>query len=402
MFLEPLMRRNPKFVATAFELHREGRIPANSYVLDVDTIESNSRLVADAAHQHGLTVWAMTKQIGRVQPALDAMARGGVDGFVAVDTACARPIARARHRLGHVGHLVQIPRHEAAEVAAMRPAFWTVYSEDKAVEAARAGELVGADQRLLARIHAPGDTFYPGHEGGFDADRVVEVADWIDTLDAAAFAGITTFPALLFEQRTGLVTPTPNLATLGRAADTLRATGRADCEINAPGTTSTTVLGALASAGATQVEPGHGLTGTTPLHAVSDCPELPAALYLSEVSHQHGGRAYCFGGGLYIDPVFEPYPITALVGGSADEALARGPVPAELPSPAAIDYYGQLATADNRPAHTGDTVVFGFRIQAFFTRANIVPVAGIATDNPTVEGVWRGDGSQVIPGDAGR
>ena len=30
-----------------------------------------------------------------------------------------------------------------------------------------------------------------------------------------------------------------------------------------------------------------------------DLPELPAALYLTEVSHHYGGRAYCFGGGLY-------------------------------------------------------------------------------------------------------
>jgi predicted amino acid racemase len=38
---------------------------------------------------------------------------------------------------------------------------------------------------------------------------------------------------------------------------------------------------------------GHGLTGTTPLHAVRDEPEPPAALYISEISHHHGGRAYC-------------------------------------------------------------------------------------------------------------
>ena len=68
-------------------------------------------------------------------------------------------------------------------------------------------------------------------------------------------------------------------------------------EVNAPGTTSSVVLDALAEAGATQCEPGNGLHGTTPLHAMEDLPELPASLYLTEVSHQHGGKAYCFGGG---------------------------------------------------------------------------------------------------------
>ena len=31
----------------------------------------------------------------------------------------------------------------------------------------------------------------------------------------------------------------------------------------------------LSDSGATQVEPGHGLTGTSPLHAVQELPEQP-------------------------------------------------------------------------------------------------------------------------------
>ena len=81
----------------------------------------------------------------------------------------------------------------------------------------------------------------------------------------------------------------------------------------------------LAEAGATQVEPGHGLTGTTPLHAVEDLPELPAVVYVSEVSHLHGGEAYCFGGGLYIDPVFPDYPVKAIVSREPDRGRRRAP-----------------------------------------------------------------------------
>jgi predicted amino acid racemase len=395
MFLDSLIRRNQRFVAAAVELHREGHIPANAYVLDLDTVEANTSMFVEAAHRVGLTVWAMTKQIGRVRPALDAIARAGADGFVAVDMACARAISAGGHRLGHVGHLVQVPSGEAGEAAAMQPAFWTVFSDDKAGEAARAGAAAGVDQRLLVRLHGPGDTFYPGHEGGFAAERVREVAERIDALDGASFAGVTTFPALLFDHETRQVRPTPNLATLGRAAAELRRAGRGDVEINAPGTTSVAVLAELASAGATQVEPGHGLTGSTPLHAVTECAELPAALYLTEVSHEHAGRTYCYGGGLYIDPVFPPYQVNALVGASAEEALERGPIPAFLPPPESIDYYGQLAVPESRRARTGDTVVFGFRMQAFFTRAFVAPVSGVASDDPRVEGIWRADGSRV-------
>ena len=166
-------------------------------------------------------------------------------------------------------------------------------------------------QDLLARIREEGDTFYRGHEGGFDAGDIVEVADRLDHIDGGRFAGITTFPALLFDHKSRKVLPTHNLSTLARAADALAKAGRRDIEVNAPGTTSSAVLAALAEAGATQCEPGNGLHGTTALHVMEDLPELPAVLYLTEVSHLSGGKAYCFGGGFYIDPIFPDYDVKA-------------------------------------------------------------------------------------------
>ena len=135
------------------------------------------------------------------------------------------------------------------------------------------------------------------------------------------------------------------------------------------------MLQALADAGATQVEPGHGLTGTTPLHAVEDLPELPAVVYLSEVSHHYHGDAFCFGGGLYIDPVFPDYALQAIVAREPTVA-ANALRTVEIPVPAAIDYYGMIDTATG-PAAIGDSVVFGFRPQAFVTRAHVVGLAGV-------------------------
>ena len=40
----------------------------------------------------------------------------------------------------------------------------------------------------------------------------------------------------------------------------------------------------------------------------------------------------------------------------------------------------------------GDTVVFGFRAQAFVTRAFVVPVSGISKGKPKVEGIFDSDG----------
>ena len=391
MFLKALKARNRAFLEAAVALHQAGRVPAGAYLLDLDTMTENARLMSAEAARLGLDLLAMTKQIGRNPPALDALKAGGIDRFVAVDMACARPIHANGHGLAHIGHLGQIPRHEAAEAAAMRADYWTVFNEEKAAEAARAAAAQGHEQALIARIQAPGDTFYAGHEGGFDAGAVEAAADALDRTPGGRFAGLTTFPALLFDEASGEARPTPNLATLREAASRLGRQGRQGIVINAPGTTSARVMTALAEGGATQVEPGHGLTGTSPLHARADLPERPAMLYLSEVSHFHQGRAYCFGGGLYIDPVFEPYPLKALVGPDPEAALAQE-VDAATPDPAMIDYYGQLLPEPHLRVAVGDTVIFGFRAQAFFTRAVIVPVAGIGSGRPEARGVWTTDG----------
>ena len=137
MFLKALQARNRAFLEAAVELHQAGRVPAGAYLLDLDTMTENAQLMSAEAGRLGLDVLAMTKQIGRNPPALDALKAGGIDRFVAVDMACARPIHAHGHRLAHLGHLCQIPRREAAEAAAMRPDYWTVFNEEKAAEAAR-------------------------------------------------------------------------------------------------------------------------------------------------------------------------------------------------------------------------------------------------------------------------
>jgi len=393
VFLPALIRRNQRFVDAVIQFHQRGELPANAYVLDLDTIEANTRLVVREAHRHRLTAYAMTKQIGRAPGALAAITAGGIDGYVAVDMACAHPIVANGHRLGHLGHLVQVPRHEAALAASYEPEHWTVFTRGKIREVSEAATAIGRNQPLLLRVFADGDRFYPGHEGGFPVHELMSVLELVDSSPGVSFAGLTTFPALLFDQSTGTVGATPNLATMVGAVEKLAAAGISDVVVNAPGTTSSSVLATLASMGATQVEPGHGLTGTTPLHALSDLPEIPAVLYVSEVAHIHQGRPYVYGGGLYIDPVFSEYPLDALV--SRESANTGHLVPATIPDRSMIDYYAQLHPTDGpasaRPEE-GDTVVFGFRCQAFVTRALVAGVSGLHTGRPTVSGIWTSDG----------
>lgn len=388
MFLEPLVRRNPDFVAEAIRLHQEGRVPAGSYVLDLDAMTANARTIAAAAAERDVGLFAMTKQLGRNGAAMDAIAAGGIDAFVAVDMWDARSIHRAGHRIGHIGHLVQVPVAETDEALAFEPDYWTVFSVEKARAVSDAARRAGREQRLLLRVHAPGDRFYSGHEGGMHLDELIEAARAIEGLPGVTVAGVTTFPALLYNADAQELRLTQNATTLARAREQLENAGWTRVEVNGPGTTASDGVRILADAGVTQAEPGHGLTATTPLHAVRDLSERPAMLYLTEVSHHYDGRAYCIGGGLYIDPVFPPYDVKALVGSDPDTALATR-VDATLPPPEAIDYYGQLHGHD---ARVGDSVVFGFRAQAFFRRGTVVALAGIASGDATLAGMCTTEG----------
>ena len=387
MFLEPLVRRNRDFVAAAIRLHQAGRVPAGSYVLDLDAITANARTIAAAAAERDVRLFAMTKQLGRNPAAMDAIASGGIDSFVAVDMWDARAIDRAGHRIGNVGHLVQVPVVETQEALAFEPDYWTVFSPEKARAVSDAAGS-GREQRLLLRVQAPGDRFYSGHEGGIPLDELIETARAIEELPGVTVAGVTTFPALLYDADAQELRPTPNATTLAHAREQLEDAGWTHVAVNGPGTTASDGVRILADAGVTQAEPGHGLTATTPLHAVRDLAEYPAMLYLTEVSHHYDGRAYCIGGGLYIDPVFPPYDVKALVGRDPDIAAATR-VEATLPPPEAIDYYGQLHGNDVR---VGDSVVFGFRAQAFFRRGTVVALAGSARDEPTVAGMCTTEG----------
>jgi hypothetical protein len=61
-----------------------------------------------------------------------------------------------------------------------------------------------------------------------------------------------------------------------------------------------------------------------------------------------------------------------------------------------IDYYGMLTPPDGRHIRPGDTVVFGFRIQAFVTRAYVVPISGVRSGQPEALGVWASDGRPAL------
>ncbi|MCW3041339.1 MAG: alanine racemase domain protein, partial [Solirubrobacterales bacterium] len=170
----------------------------------------------------------------------------------------------------------------------------------------------------------------------------------------------------------------------------LRSAGLQVPVLNAPSATCSATVAMLAAAGATHVEPGSCLTGQTPLHAVSDEPELPAMIYVSEVTHALGDTVFTLGGGFYP----RSRAAKALIyGRSASEPIKAR---AELDPPDAIDYYGNLHVDDADPSavHVGDTVVYAFRAQVFVSRCFVAVVEGVGT-NPTVVGLFDRGGFEL-------
>ncbi|MER7398306.1 alanine racemase [Streptomyces sp. NPDC000151] len=427
MFLDAVLHRNPELVAFAAELHDTGAIPPDTYVMDLDAIESNAELLAREADRLGLSLWFVVKQIGRNPELIEAIARH-IPRFAAIDPPEARILHAAGAQAGNLGHLVQIPARALPEMLAWRPETVTVYDLANARAVSDAAARLGFVQDVLIRLEGAAGAVYPGQEGGVRLDGGDDGPDGADGPDRAddrcgsvggpsgsigdrtgpdgldgltgmdglarmdgldAFvaeaerlpgirvAGVTAFPCVLCDPDTGEPRPTPNFALARAAVERLAARGYTDLKLSAPSATSMATLPLLARLGATHGEPGHALTGTTPLHAIDHAqPEKPAYVYVSEVAHTLAdGRPALYGGGFYAR------------GGAKEALIPRTGARLRVEdAPAAnIDYYRLLAPGD---ARVGDTAVLAFRTQIFVTRSSVAVVSGLASGTPKLSGLY--------------
>lgn len=393
MFLQPLLDRNFKFLKAAVQLHQKGAIDANTYVLDLETVTMNSRHLSEKGKSLGVDVIAMTKQVGRNPDFCKAVQAGGISGSVAVDYECGVYSHAAGLKISHIGHLVQIPKSQISRAIALEPALWTIFS---LVQAREIAKVVAENNKVVnvsLRVWDEDCTFYKGHEGGFHSSEVLDVAKQLSNLKNLKLAGVTSFPALLFDKNTNKLKITKNAELIQKVAVQLEELLGYGLIRNMPGTTSLEGIEMLAKAGATQVEPGHGLTGTTPLSAVVETIEKPAIAYITEVMHHHQGRAFVLGGGLYMDPVLGDIPTKAAVfTDSGDFEILE----ADMPNPGAIDYYAALSPnkSGNLPP-IGSTVIFGFRPQVFVSRGMTVGIAN-SSSNPRALHHYGSSGAKTL------
>lgn len=393
MFLRRLRERNPNLIRAAVELHQRGALPANSWVFDLDTIGENARVLAGEAKRLDLVTYVMTKQHSRVPLITKVALRRGIHSTVAVDMQCALLMRRYGIPLGHVGHLNQVPRADVPLAVGFRPEVMTVYSVEQARHINAAAGALGVAQDLLLRPVAPGDIFFTGQEGGFPEADVESAAREIMGLPHVRIAGVTSFPCIRYNLRSeDPVEPTPNFHTILRVADRLRALGVNITQINAPGNTSTQTFTMLKEMGATHVEPGHGLLGTTPNHAFREgLPERPSYCYLTEVSHFVGDEAYVFGGGFWTDIAQPGFVSHALVGHTPEQALANELT--SVPKTTIIDYHGSIVPRS--ACRIGDSVIFAYRAQTQMTRSYVAVVAGIGSGRPELAGLFDHTGTML-------
>ena len=407
-FLDRTVSRNPGLIRAAVSLHQAGEIPANTLLLDFDQFVENGRLLKEEADRHGLHLYFMTKQHGRNPLVFGAITEDGRASTVAVDMQCAQALHETGVGVGHIGNLSQVPKGDLEFIIGrVRPEVMSLFSLEKADQASTVALKVGAVQDVLLRVRNAGDVVFPGMAGGFLLDDLPTVVSRIRAMAGVRIVGVTTFPAISYGDA-HVPAVTPNFETLMRGAEVLSQGGVTVTQINAPGNTACNVLSMLAAAGATHAEPGSALSGHTTFHLLDDgLKELPAAVYVTEISHFVDGQAWTYGGGFFLDdpPVPELADFAAhrqaLIGREPGVAIDHRVSFLGIGAPSGgrfggIDYHGVLDVGSGS-AKVGDTVVFGFRTQAFVTRAYVGVVAGAATSSPSLLGLFDVQGHRLDP-----
>lgn len=409
--LDVTLSRNRRLIETTAQMHQEGIIPPGTFVLDLDSIRNNARAIAETASREKVRLYYMSKQFGRNPIICKVIVDAGIHKAVAIDIDECIFLHKYGFEVGHVGHLSQVPerfiRYVLEEV---KPEVVTVYSFEKGSKFSAVSASLGVTQGLLLRVRGESDFSYPEQisPGGIDMAEFEAVAKKLAELKGVSIEGVTTFPAFRTDLFKKQIFPLPNIESLLRVARAMRRMGLSIGQINMPADNSS-VMFYLASAlvrdfgWVATLEPGHAFTGTTPLHAVKeDLPELPSIIYLSEVSHVEGKNAYAYGGGMmgadnvagvwssdyhnhYMHAVCGHEPSTI-----GDQMVLAKPV-------GFIDYYIPLRTGvyTSYEPSVGDTVIMGFRTQAFVTRAKIAVIKGITKSKPELVGIFDSRGNAL-------
>ena len=384
MFLNKLICRNKKLVQTAFQMHKDGSILPDTYILDLDSIIYNAKMMKREADKYGIDLYFMLKQIGRNPIVAKSLIDLGYKGAVTVDYKEALCMIDNGIHISNVGHLVQIPNSLLDKIISAKPDYVTVYSYEKILSINEVCKKHNIIQKLLIRLSDEDSKLYSGQVGGFNSNELLDLINKINKLDNVEFAGLTVFPALLYDEILNKIVPTENINALNRGIKICEDLGLNNLNINIPSATCISSIPLISKLKGTSGEPGHGLTGTTPLHKYSDEIEVPAYVYVSEISHCFDGKSYCYAGGHYRRSHME----NVLVGNTIENAKV---FKVYAPSDEAIDYHFEIEDIHE----IGTCALMAYRTQIFTTRSYVAVVSGIQEDNPKLLGIYNSIGQKI-------
>lgn len=384
MFLERVSLDNSKLIEAAFSLHQKGDILPDTYVIDMDQLRINAKKMIEVANTQNIELYFMLKQVGRNPRIAKELMEIGYAGAVVVDFKEAQVMMKHNVPIANVGHLVQPPKQIIQQLVDYGCANFTVFSLEKLKVINECAKKSGIIQKVLLKVVGKNDLIYSGQEAGFLLEELAVLTEELKQLENIKVDGVTSFPCFLYDKNMEDILPTPNMETLLNAKKILEDAGIEIHNINAPSTTSVETLTLMKNYPIDSGEPGHGLTGTTPLHAYKECVEKTSVIYVSEVSHNFKGLGYCYGGGFYR----RSYIKNAYVGKNLDLKKQVEVIPPALES---IDYYFGL----DEECDIHDTVIMAFRFQIFVTRSNVCLIDGIQENNPRVIGVYSSQGELI-------
>jgi predicted amino acid racemase len=402
-----MRRRNPRLIGAAAALHQRAEIPADCYVADLESIRANAALVKQAADRAGLTVYFEAKEVGRAPLICAELQAIGFDQAIAIDVEEAYALQRNGVRVGHVGHLGQIPTGEVHRIVTeVRPEVITVYSFEKAQQIASVAVAAGVEQQLLIRVNSADDVMIPVVFGGTPEPDALDLIARIDRLDGVSFGGLTTYPGVRFDLSRHEWVTTTNFETMVRVRDAVQAElGLAVGQINPAGNNCAGSLAMMAAHGATHCEPGQAFVGGLVANAFGDQPEVPAIAYVSEVTHFWRGTPYYYAPsmvanstiGVWNDVYYDTLEASVSRTGSEPlGTLARTRPQTFAASDPTAWIYGALELGRGMTAQIGDTVVCGFRCQVYRSNGGrLAVVDGIQSGEPTLVALYDRNGSPV-------
>ena len=384
MFTETLTRRNQTLLHAAFQLHQEGCVTPDSYIIDVDIFLENAEKILNEAKKYGIKLYYMTKQIGRNPYLGKKLQEMGYSGVVAVDFREAEIFINNNLKIGNVGHLVQIPKNMLRKVIKTNPEIITVYSYEKAEEISEIALELGKVQDIMLKVVDENSSIYPGQESGFEIEGIEEEIRKLLSLKGVNINGLTSFPCFLYNKEKKRIEPTENIKAVMETKKILKDKFNKEIEqVNLPSATSVENMKMLSESGGTHGEPGHSLTGTVPMAEDVEIAELPAYIYVSEISHNFRGKGYFYGGGYY-----RRSNIRKVITGSPEK---RCEINVNEMEPSNIDYYLEM----QEEGKVGDTVLGCFRAQIFVTRSEVVLVEGIQSGKPEIIGKYTSLGEEI-------